>query len=204
MQLKAPHSAGAFISTPPVASDAITAALKDERARRREAKRLAEQNGGEQTGPADGAPEPVDEDAAKDERRREREQAEEERRSAVAHNLELGAQVAKLLAKVRVDEQVVRIISAFGLSSELDKVALRGARYGSPGWVSEQQRKSGAVKHVYLDRGEAKRKARAFLEHASGAGEVAGRQIALLAMARYADEGRSHSPRAPSTSSRGR
>ena len=172
-----------------LASDAVSTALKEERARRREAKRAAEQNGGEQTEPAGAAAEPVDEEAAKEQRRREREQAEEERRAAVANNLELGAQVAKLLAKVKLDERVVRIISAFGLSSELDKVALRGARYGFPGWVSEEQRKSGAVKHVYLDRGEAKQKARAFLEHASGAGEVAGRQIALLAMARYADEG---------------
>ncbi|MCA1678891.1 MAG: hypothetical protein LC777_08090 [Actinobacteria bacterium] len=172
-----------------LASDAIAAALKEERARRREAKRSAAQDGGEQAEPAGEAPEPVDEQAAKEERRRERERAEEERRSAVAHNMELGAQVAKLLAKVKLDERVVRIISAFGLASELDKVALRGARYGFPGWASEEQRRNGAVKHVYLDRGEAKQKARAFLEHASGPGEVAGRQIALLAMARYADEG---------------
>ena len=48
--------------------------------------------------------------------------------------------------------------------------------------------KNGTVKHVYLDRGEAQAKAAAFLANASGPGEVAGRQIALLAMARYADE----------------
>ena len=172
-----------------LASDAIAGALRQERARRREAKRSAEQDGAGETEPVGEAPEPVDEEAAKEERRRERERAEEERRSAVAHNLELGAQVAKLLAKVKVDERVVRIISAFGLASELDKVALRGARYGFPGWVSEETRKNGTVKHVYVDRGEARQKARAFLEHAAGIGEVAGRQIALLAMARYADEG---------------
>ena len=45
------------------------------------------------------------------------------------------------------------------------------------------------MKHVYLDRAQAKEKARAFLANASGPGQVAGRQIALLAMARYADEG---------------
>jgi len=48
--------------------------------------------------------------------------------------------------------------------------------------------KNGTVKHVYLDRSEAQAKAHAFLANASGPGEVAGRPIALLAMARYADE----------------
>ena len=167
-----------------LACDAIAAALKDERARQREAKRAAEQDGGTARRGAGETSEPVDEEAAEQQRRKERERAEQERRVAVAHNLELGAQVAKLLAKVKVDERVMRILSAFGLSSELDKVALRGARYGFPGWVCEETRKNGAVKHVYLDRGEAQAKARAFLANASGPGEVAGRQIALLAAAR--------------------
>jgi hypothetical protein len=171
-----------------LASDAVTAALKDERARRREAKRAAEQDDCPERQAPGHAPEAVDEEAAKEQRRKEREQAEAERRKAVAHNLELGAQVAKLLAKIKVDERVVRILSAFRLSSELDKVAMRGARYGLPGWVTEETRKNGTIKHVYLERGEAQAKARAFLANASGIGEVVGRQVALLAIARYADE----------------
>ena len=171
-----------------LACDAIAAALKDERARQRDAKRTAEHNDGANSGSPGETAAPVDEDVAKELRRKEREMAEQERREAVAHNLELGAQVAKQLAKVKLDERVLRILSAFKLSSELDKVALRGARYGFPGWVSEETRKNGSVKHVYLDRGEAHAKARGFLANATGAGEVAGRQIALLAMARYAEE----------------
>ena len=126
-----------------LACDAIGAALKAERARRREAKRTAEQEGGGEHQGASEAPEPVEEEAAKEQRRREREQAEEARREAVAHNLELGAQVAKLLAKVKVDERVLRILSVFTLSSELDKVALRGARYGFPGWVARRPARTG-------------------------------------------------------------
>ncbi|MGH3994288.1 MAG: ParB/RepB/Spo0J family partition protein, partial [Pseudonocardiaceae bacterium] len=103
-----------------LASDAITAALKQERARRREQKRTAEQNG---TDPADagGEPaEPVDEQAAKEQRRRQREAEQQARREAVAYNAELGAACVKQLARIKVDERVVRILSALDLGSELD------------------------------------------------------------------------------------
>lgn len=55
---------------------------------------------------------------------------------------------------------MVRIPSAFKLSSELGKVALRGARYGFPGWLTEETRKNGSATHVYLERAEAQAKAR--------------------------------------------
>jgi len=73
-----------------LAGDAIAAALKEERARRRETERSAGQDGGKQAasgdqngGAPDGtgeSPEPVDEEAAKEERRREREAEREARR----------------------------------------------------------------------------------------------------------------------------
>jgi ParB/RepB/Spo0J family partition protein len=165
--------------------DQVKALLK----RAREwAKRTA--NAGARTGSDDGgaAPEPVEDETLKEERRREREQQQQQRREAAAHNAELGAACVKHLARVKVDDRVVRILSAFDLGDELDKIAMRGARYGLPGWVGQQERKSGETKPVYLDRGGAEAKAREFVTSAKSAGDLAGRQIVLLAMARYADE----------------
>jgi len=48
--------------------------------------------------------------------------------------------------------------------------------------------KNGTTKTVYLDRADAGKKAREFLAGARSAAEIAGRQVVLLAMARYADE----------------
>jgi len=135
--------------------------------------------------PEDGS---VDEEAAKAERQREREAQQQARREAAAHNAVLGSACVKHLARVKVDDRVVRVLSAFDLGSELDKIALRGARYGLPGWPLEEQRKNGTTKTVYLDRADAEKKAREFLVGARSAAEIADRQVVLLAMARYADE----------------
>ena len=48
--------------------------------------------------------------------------------------------------------------------------------------------KNGTTKAVYLDRSGAEAKAREFLRSAKTAAEIAGRQVVLLAMARYTDE----------------
>ncbi len=66
-------------------------------------------------------------------RRAERVAEAEARRQGVAYNAELGAAVLKRLAKVRVDERALRILTAVDLHGELDQIAARGARYAFPG-----------------------------------------------------------------------
>jgi hypothetical protein len=63
--------------------------------------------------------------------------------------------VFKSLSWLRVDERVVKILAAVDLHGELDKIALRGALYGFPGWVVHSQTKPGKPKLEYLGRGEA-------------------------------------------------
>ena len=64
----------------------------------------------------------------------------------MAFNDELGAAVVKSLGRLRVDERVVKILSAVDLHGDLDKIALRGARYGFPGWVVQAETKTGKPK----------------------------------------------------------
>lgn len=66
---------------------------------------------------------------------------------------------------------------------------MRGARYGFPGWIDEQTQRNGKTKQIYVEqRAEAGRRASEFLLGARTGGEIAGRQLALIAMAVYADE----------------
>lgn len=66
---------------------------------------------------------------------------------------------------------------------------MRGARYGFPGWPDTVEQKNGKHKTVYIDRrDEAGRRARDYLAVAKTPQELAGRLLALVAMARYADE----------------
>ena len=65
---------------------------------------------------------------------------------------------------------------------------MRGARYGFPGWVTETTQKNGKTKYGYLEKSEAGQRANDYLRGASKPGEIAGRQLALLAMATYADQ----------------
>ena len=99
-----------------------------------------------------------------------------------------GAAVVKSLGRLRVDERVVKILSAVDLHGDLDKIALRGARYGFPGWVVQAETKTGKPKLDYADSGEAQAKARRYLEGASSMSEYAGRCVALCVMALYARE----------------
>ena len=97
--------------------------------------------------------------------------------------------VVKAFARVKLDERVVKLLATLPLGSELEQLAMRGARYGFPGWVEESETKSGKPKTVYIDRREeAGAKARQYLSVAKTAQELAGRLLALVAMARYADE----------------
>ena len=171
-----------------LAADDIKAQLKAHRAqqrRKREFERQRQQHDGE---PA-GAPEVVEtEEQAAERRRAEREDRKRAQGEAVAFNDELGAAVVKSLSRLRVDERVLKVLAAVDLHGELDKIALRGARYGFPGWVVHSETKTGKPKLEYLGSGEAQAKARTYLEGASSMAEYAGRCVALCVMALYARE----------------
>ncbi|MHB8696295.1 MAG: hypothetical protein ACYDHH_34205 [Solirubrobacteraceae bacterium] len=122
-------------------------------------------------------------------RRAQRELEREQRAAATAFNLELGRVVYGTLSRVKVDERAIKLISSIDVTGLLSELAMRGARYGFPGWVGEITGKSGTVKYEHVDdRAELARLAAAFLSGARATGELVGRQVALLAMAVYADQ----------------
>ena len=93
-----------------------------------------------------------------------------------------------VLSTVKLDERAIKILTAVDLHGELDGIAMRGARYGFPDWVTLETTKSGKTKRAYLERPAALAKARDYLEGAQRPGEIAGRCVALIAMAVLADE----------------
>ncbi len=166
-------------------SDRIHALLKAERARARNQQAAAS---GAASADAAGTPEPESEEQAAERRRAER-QAELDRRArAQAFNFELGIAVLKAFGKVRVDARVLRVLSAIDFNGELTELAARGARYGFPGWPTEETTAGGKAKVVYLERYKLARKANEFLAGAGNAAEIAGRCLALAIMAVMADE----------------
>jgi hypothetical protein len=90
---------------------------------------------------------------------------------------------------VKVDERALKVLSSIDVTGKLSEIAMRGARYGFPGWVTEQTQKNGNTKHVYLDRQDACQRASEYLARAAGPAELVGRQLALIVMAVYADQG---------------
>lgn len=174
-----------------LAAQYITACLKTQRAAARsERERTAQSGGRADDGGEDEAPsERLSEEELKEQRRRERAAEQERRRQATGYNLELGAAVLKYVARVKVDERVVKILAAIDFSAELGQIAARGARYGFPGWPQESQTKGGKAKTEYLAAVDAGHKAQEFLSGAKTApADVAGRLTALVVMARYAKE----------------
>jgi ParB/RepB/Spo0J family partition protein len=137
------------------------------------------------TGTADSETGEVGEEEA---REQQREADRAARVAAQAHNAELGAAVLKHLARVKVDAGMLKILTAVDVADDLDKIAMRGARYGFPGWATETQQKNGAVKVEYIGHAQADAKAKEFLAGGTSVGELAGRLFCLIAMARYADE----------------
>ena len=123
-----------------------------------------------------------------EQRRAEREAEQAQRRAAVAHNAALGAAVLKHLARLKVDTDVLKVLTAVDVGGDLAGIAARGARYGFPGWATETTQKNGKAKVEYLTKEQAATKARTFLEQAESMAEIAGRLFCLIAMARYADE----------------
>jgi hypothetical protein len=65
---------------------------------------------------------------------------------------------------------------------------MRGARYGFPGWVTIEKTKRATKRRYVEHRHAAQAKAVEYLAGAKTAGELAGRTIALLMMAVYAQE----------------
>ena len=134
------------------------------------------------------------ESAAEQEWRHEQEakaarQAErEERDRAIQYNLDLGVLALKHLRKIKVDEQVLRILASVHVTGDLRGLAARGARLALPGWPTQTRQRNGRLKTDYLDPEEAEHRAGMFLQDAAGAGDIAGRSLTLLALASLADE----------------
>ncbi len=82
----------------------------------------------------------------------------------------------------------MKALASVGIVGELGDVAMRGARYGFPGWVTESTQKNGKTKYSYLEKPDAERRASDYLSGATKPGDIAGRQIALLVMATFADQ----------------
>jgi hypothetical protein len=134
------------------------------------------------------ADEVVDEQASRERARAERAAAVAARERAALFNEQLGVAIVNSLSRVKVDDRVVKILTAINLASDLDRVAMRGARYGFPGWVSIEETKRGAKRRYIDQRDTAQTKAAEYLAGAKTAGELAGRTLAMVVMAVYADE----------------
>jgi hypothetical protein len=167
-----------------LAGDELKAQLKAYREQRRRERELERPSDDAPAGPEP----PVDEEQAAEHRRAERAERERAQEEATAFNDELGVAVVKSLSRLRVDERVVKILAAVDLHGELGKIALRGARYGFPGWVVHSETKTGKPKLEFLPSDEAQAKARGYLRGASSMAEYAGRCVALCVMALYSRE----------------
>jgi ParB/RepB/Spo0J family partition protein len=118
----------------------------------------------------------------------ERARQQEARDQATRFNLELGLLAFKHLTRVKSDERVLRILASVDLGGCLRGVAARGARLSLPGWVTQTEQRNGKTKTAYLDAEDAHGKALEFLEGAESSAEIAGRALALIALAAFADE----------------
>ncbi len=172
-----------------LAGDYIARCLKVQRANQRRQRQGQAQG---QHRAVDARETPVDGDAERDAeeaRRAEREAERQARERATAFNAEVGRAVYASLSRVKVEERALKILSSVNVTGELGELAMRGARYGFPGWVQETTQANGKTKLVYIDqRAEAQRRASEYLCGATTSGELVGRQLALVAMAVYSDQ----------------
>jgi ParB/RepB/Spo0J family partition protein len=170
-----------------LAGDYIARCLKVQRSNDRRQRQAGQRGGDSETRGAEADAQA--ERKAEDARRAEREAEREARERATAFNGDLGRAVYSSLSRVKVDERTLKILASVNVTGELGDLAMRGARYCLPGWVKETTQRNGKTKCVYIDqRAEAERKASEYLAGATKAGEIAGRQIALIALAVYADQ----------------
>jgi len=180
-----------------LAGDYIKACLESQREHalaEREHGRRADTSGGraiEGVGGDTGAgqdTQPLSEKEIEVGKERAREEDRRLRDETIAANQRLGAALIKHLGKVKVDERVLKILTAAPLAGDLGSIAARGARLSFPGWAELSTRKNGSTKAEYPHYLQAEAKARDFLLGASTATEIAGRTLALLAAARWAKE----------------
>ena len=168
-----------------LAGDYIARCVKAQRANQR---RQRQAEGQQQAADGHGDDGQADRDA-EEARRAQRDADREARERATVFNAELGRAVYSSLSRVKVVERALKILASVNVTGELGDLAMRGARYGLPGWVEEATQRNGKTKYVYIEqRAEAERRASEYLAGARTAGEIAGRQIALIAMAVYADQ----------------
>jgi ParB/RepB/Spo0J family partition protein len=170
-----------------LAVDYIEACLNLQRESKRRAEQLTHQRG-QFPDDATGSSHELTEEELKEQRRHEREAQQEARQQAEARNAELGAAIVKHLSRVKVDDRVLKILTAIDVHGDLQRIAARGARYGFPGWTKTVELKTGKTKTEYSGPPEAAARARDYLAGAKTAAEIAGRCVALLVMARYANE----------------
>lgn len=133
---------------------------------------------------------PVDSKAERERLKREREQARERQRKAAAHNHELGRLCVTEFATIKLDLRVIRILSNVNFATEIGQLAMRGARYGYPGWTEEVSINGGKASKVeyVTDRLDAAERIAAWLGHLKKPGELAGRLVGLVVMGRFAEE----------------
>lgn len=176
-----------------LATDTIARQAKERRVRKR---RLAAIRSTNAEAESETSGRVLTEEERAQERRQERERRMELQRAARAYNGDLGAAVSRHLVRLKVCDRVLKVLIATNPLHDLQELAARGARYGLPGWVSEEQTKTGKTKAVFLEPATCRTRALEFLAGAHTTAEIAGRVFCLIAMARYAD------PRALPISSR--
>jgi ParB/RepB/Spo0J family partition protein len=177
-----------------LAADSIQTALKDQRAQAREAREHAKQASSQ--GIAEGAPdddgegdgEPLSDVEMKAAKLAASEASRELRTDTITKNQRLGTTLLNNLAKVKIDERVLKILTAAPLAGDLGKIAARGARLAFPGWADLTTLKNKSIKAEYPNHQQTEAKAREYLAGANTASEIAGRTLALLAAARWANE----------------
>jgi hypothetical protein len=174
-------------------ADQLARAVKEQRQRVREERRAAAGHEADSQSGTEGASARTDDGVdggreAEKARQAQHEAEHQAREAATRFNLELGRAVFTTLSRVRVDEAVLKVLASVDVLGELGNVAMRGARYGLPGWVREVTQRNGKTKYVYVERAEAELRATDYLVGASKTADIAGRQLALLVMAVYADQ----------------
>jgi hypothetical protein len=175
--------------------DGIAKLLTQERARQRRERQQQNARQVPASGQDSGEGEPArQESAGEQEWRRDQDAkaqsqaAREEQERAVQYNLDLGVLALKHLVRLKVDEQVLRILASVHVTGDLRGLASRGARLALPGWPTQTRQRNGRLKTTYLDPEQAEQRAAVFLTDAEGAGDIAGRSLTLLALASLVDE----------------
>jgi ParB/RepB/Spo0J family partition protein len=182
-----------------LACDAIQAELRRQQAADR-ARKQADQAAAQPTTRTStpGAPaETADERADRERERQVRAEIERRagldakkaaRESACTHNDRLGARLFRDMSRVKIDDRVLKILTAVPIGGRLSDIAMSGARFGFPDWVTVMPGRGDVPKRVYLQSTEAKAKAREYLSGAKTPGEIAGRSLALVVMAMNAQQ----------------